>query len=387
MNYHVLELEQTAPVWRAATIRVVACPRAGSFLEYNRLLARIQERQLAAIFVADAVSYSSLMGDRRGGHPWQIQIRPHQRHRAADQAPSRAHRQKNRRRRPGDLPSVVEAVGCGSRMQGCHPAEDETAAGWRPELHYRVGINLGDIIIEDDDVYGNDVNVAVRIEALSPPGGLALSGLAYWNVKGRTPLQFEELGFLRLKNIAEPIQVYQAANPEPVRSSARRLRRSIRTLARATAQQRTWSEDRSHQPEIVVLPFENLSSDPEQEYFCDGLTNDLTTDLSRFSNLFVIAANTAFSYKGQHPSHDRIRRELAVDYMVEGSVQRSGSQIRINAQLIDTRTGRHLWADRYKRGDRGAIRRSGRRLPQDRHGPGGQAFTCRTGPRQPQGNR
>jgi TolB-like protein/class 3 adenylate cyclase/Tfp pilus assembly protein PilF len=316
-------------------------------LEYYRLLARIQERQLAAIFVADAVSYSSLMGaDEEGTHgKYKSDL--------TNVIEPLIKRYRGRIiKKTGDgvlaiFQSVVEAVDCGSRMQGCLPGNGADAVP-RPELQYRVGINVGDIIVEDDDVYGNDVNVAVRIEALSPPGGLALSGLAYWNVKGRTSLRFEEMGFLRLKNIAEPIQVYRAAQPG--------LAVGIKSAALSPSpgggsdavRQRTWSEDRNHHPEIVVLPFENLSSDPEQEYFCDGLTSDLTTDLSRFGNLFVIAANTAFSYKGQHPSHERIRRELAVDYMVEGSVQRSGANVRINAQLIDTRTGRHLWADRYK---------------------------------------
>src|SRR5262249_19144299 len=224
------------------------------------------------------------------------------------------------------------------------------AAVRRPHLVYRVGINLGDIIVEADDIYGNEVNVAVRLESLSAPGGFALSGAAYWSVKGRTSIEFEEIGFLRLKNIAEPIQVYQAVKPpddaEKQEGAAARNRSGPkRTRA---VQQRVWSESRSHQPEIIVLPFDNLSTDPTQEYFCDGLTNDLTTDLSRFSNLFVIAANTAFSYKGQHPTHERLRQELAVEYMVEGSVQRVTNQLRINVQLIETRTGHHLWAERYK---------------------------------------
>ena len=349
VNRCVLELERPRPYGELSPMCDIL-PAGRSFSEYDCLLARAQERQLAAIFVADAVSYSSLMGvDEEGTHgKYKSDL--------ANVIEPLIKRYRGRViKKTGDgvlaiFPSVVEAVDCGGRMQGCLPAE-ATEANRRPELQYRIGINLGDIIVEDDDIYGNDVNVAVRIEGLSPPGGIALSGLAYWNVKGRTPVHFEEMGFLRLKNIAEPIQVYQAAKPgKPGNGSKRTALPSPQPDGDAgrAAQQRTWSEDRRHQPEIVVLPFENLSSDPEQVYFCDGLTNDLTTDLSRFSNLFVIAANTAFSYKGQHPSHERVRRELAVDYMVEGSVQRSGSQIRINAQLVETRTGRHLWADRYK---------------------------------------
>ena len=308
--------------------------------------ARVQERRLAAILVADVVSYSKLMTvDEEGTHSkYKSDLKN------VIEPLIRGH---NGRlvKKTGDgvlaiFPSVVEAVGCAGEMQGCIQS-DVTPAASAPELTYRVGINLGDIIIEEDDVYGTDVNIAVRLEALSPPGGLAVSGLAYWHVKGRTPVKFEELGFLRLKNIAEPIEVYQSIKPG---GTGKRSRPSAVVTAPQDTPQRTWAEGRNHQPEIIVLPFENLSSDLEQTYFCDGLTTDLTTDLSRFSNLFVISANTAFSYKGQHPSHERLRRELAVEYLVEGSVQRLENQLRINTQLIETATGRHLWAERLSVG-------------------------------------
>jgi len=255
------------------------------------------------------------------------------------------------------FPSVVEAVDCAGQFQGCL-SDIGGATVKPPDLVYRIGINLGDIVIEDDDIFGNDVNVAVRLESISPPGGFAISGAAYWSVKGRTAVRFEEIGFLRLKNIAEPIQVYQAigarlagqANGEGLEVMPGQTRSGTSKRQRAKSQ-RVWSENRRHQPEIVVLPFDNLSSDPAQEYFCDGLTNDLTTDLSRFSNLFVIAANTALSYKGRHPTHKRVRRELGVEYMVEGSVQRVTNQLRINVQLVETSAGHHLWADRYNVAD------------------------------------
>jgi adenylate cyclase len=328
----------TADGERGANCAILPCDR--EFSELIDLQARMQERRLAAIFVADVVSYSSLMTvDEVGTH-----VKYKSDLKNVIEPLIRGH---NGRlvKKTGDgvlaiFPSVVEAVDCAGVMQGCIPS-DETNGTRSPELTYRVGINLGDIIVEDDDVYGNEVNVAVRIEALSPPGGLALSGLAYWNVKGRTPLRFEELGFLRLKNIAEPIEVYQSVRPGSQSGAA---------TAPDEAARRTWAEGRSHQPEIIVLPFENLSSSAEQTYFCDGLTSDLTTDLSRFSNLFVLSANTAFSYKGQHPSHERLRRELAVEYLVEGSVQRLDNQLRINTQLIETLTGRHLWAERFSVG-------------------------------------
>jgi TolB-like protein/class 3 adenylate cyclase len=312
-----------------------------------------QERRLAAVFAADVVSYGKLMGaDEIGTHERyssdvnNVMIPLFERYHGKIV------------KKTGDgviaiFPSVVGAVDCAGQIQGCL----SDAAGGNvkpPELVYRIGINLGDILIEDGDIYGNDVNVAVRLESISPPGGFAISGAAYWSVKGRTSVRFEEIGFLRLKNIAEPIQVYQAigarsvpqANGEEREMAAERTRSGTGKKRRA-ATQRVWSENRRHQPEIVVLPFDNLSSDPAQEYFCDGLTNDLTTDLSRFSNLFVIAANSAFSYKGQHPTHERVRRELGVEYMVEGSVQRVTNQLRINVQLIETGAGHHLWAERY----------------------------------------
>jgi TolB-like protein/class 3 adenylate cyclase/Tfp pilus assembly protein PilF len=312
----------------------------------------VQERRLAAIFVADAVSYGTLMNTDEVG--------THERYSSDVQNVmmplfERYHGRIVKKTGDGVLAifsSVVGAVDCAAELQGClSPAADSGAK--RPELVYRIGINLGDILIEQDDVYGNEVNVAVRLESLSPPGGFALSGAAYWSVKGRTSIEFEEIGFLRLKHIAEPIQVYRAIKPSPGKRNGAQEKGGAAGKDGSgpkpgrAIQQRTWSESRSHQPEIVVLPFENLSSDPAQEYFCDGLTSDLTTDLSRFSNLFVIAANTAFSFKGQHPTHEQLRRELAVEYMVEGSVQRLSNQLRINVQLIETRTGHHLWAERY----------------------------------------
>jgi len=313
--------------------------------EVLRLPAGAQERRLAAIFVADVVSYGTLMNADEVG--------THQRYSSdVKDVMMPLFEQYHGRivKKTGDgvlaiFPSIVGAVDCAGRLQGCL-ASPAGGIIKLPDLTYRIGINLGDVLIEEDDVYGNEVNVAVRLESLAPPGGFALSGTAYWNVKGRTSIEFEEVGFLRLKNIAEPIQVYQAIKPGADDGDRETTRRGAGAKEKH-AVQRVWSESRSHQPEIVVLPFENLSSDRHQEYFCDGLTNDLTTDLSRFSNLFVIAANTAFSYKGQHPTHGRLRQELAVEYMVEGSVQRVASEIRINVQLIETRSGHHLWAERY----------------------------------------
>lgn len=327
---------------RPDTARYGSLHRGEGFAERTQVLARAQERRLLAIMVADAVNYSSLMGfDEEGTH---------RKYKSDLDGVIRPLVEFHRGRvvkKTGDgvlaiFPSAVEAVDCAGQMQGI---PGFAASRSKPELTYRIGINIGDVIVEDDDVYGNDVNVAVRLESLAPPGGLAISGVAYWNVKGRTEAGFEELGFLRLKNISEPIQVYQTRGPN--RPGLPLAERPEQPGVRPLSGQRTWSEGRAHQPEVVVLPFDNLSSEPQQDFLCDGLVNDLTTDLSRFSNIFVISASTAFSYKRQHPTHERIRRELSVEYMVEGSVQRAANQLRINVQLIETTTGRHLWADRF----------------------------------------
>ena len=306
------------------------------------MLTRDRGRQLAAILVANAVNYSMLMdADEEGTHQ-KLKIDLEQ---VIEPLIGRHRGQVVKRTGDGMLAifsSVVEAVDCAAKIQTLLPSEDPAP---RPLLNYRIGINLGDIIVEEGDVYGNDVNIAARLEALAPPGGITLSGPAYWYVKNRTSVRFEELGFLRLKNIAEPIQVYRAVKPGTDGSKGEGA--GGRTGSAHSMRARIWSEGRAHHPEIVILPFDNLSSDPEQDYFCEGLTNDLTTDLSRFSNLFVLAANTAFAYKGQHPSHERIRRELAAEYMVQGSVQRLGGQVRINAELIETHAGRTLWASRF----------------------------------------
>ncbi len=311
-----------------------------------------QERRLCAIFVADAVSYGTLMdADEIGTHEqYSSDLRD-------VMTPLFEQHHGRIVKKTGDgvlaiFPSILEAVNCAGQLQGCLPGVAGDIAK-RPKLTYRIGINLGDIFIEDDDIFGNEVNVAVRLESLALPGGFALSGAAYWSVKGRTSIAFEEVGFLRLKHIAEPIQVYQAIKPGSSKRDDGQEKGEAAgkdgsgSGGKGAVQQRTWSENRGHQPEVVILPFDNLSSDPTQEYFCDGLTNDLTTDLSRFANLFVISANTAFSYKGKHPKHEDLRRELGVEYMVEGSVQRVVNQLRINVQLIETRTGHHLWAERY----------------------------------------
>jgi TolB-like protein len=195
---------------------------------------------------------------------------------------------------------------------------------------FRIGINLGDILIEGDDILGDGVNVAARLEGIAEPGGICISASAYDQVRGKVAVDFTDLGELYLKNIARPIRAYavglsaNAHQAAPVASSAPRL-------------------------SIVVLPFANICGDPEQEYFVDGVTESLTTDLSRISGSFVIAHNTALTFKGKAVDVRQIGRELNVRYVLDGSVQRGGSRLRVNVQLIDAETGNHLWAERFEK--------------------------------------
>jgi TolB-like protein len=192
----------------------------------------------------------------------------------------------------------------------------------------RIGINLGDILIEGDDILGDGVNVAARLEGIAEPGGICISSSAYDQIRGKVAVEFTDLGEQRLKNIARPVRAY-AIGPNlktdravPPLSSAPRL-------------------------SIVVLPFANIGGDPEQEYFVDGVTESLTTDLSRISGAFVIARNTAFTFKGKALDVKKLGRELNVRYVLEGSVQRGGNRLRVNVELIDVETGNHLWAERF----------------------------------------
>jgi adenylate cyclase len=205
-------------------------------------------------------------------------------------------------------------------------------------IKFRIGINLGDVIVDEEDIFGDGVNVAARLEALAEPGGICISRVVRDQIRDKVPYAFEDLGEQTVKNISRPVRVYAlsaatvAALPE------------IAVVAHISDPVAPRSVPRLS---IVVLPFTNLSNDPEQEYFADGIADDLTTDLSRISGSFVIARNSAFTYKGKSIDVRQIGRELGVRYVLEGSVRRSGDQVRVNVQLIDAETGAHLWADRF----------------------------------------
>jgi len=231
-----------------------------------------------------------------------------------------------------EFPSAVEAVRAAMEFQS---RIDELAIGDGEDtrLQFRVGINIGDVIVEPHDIFGNGVNIAARLEGISDPGGICISSAAYDQVRGKVGVEFVDLGEQSLKNIALPVRVYAAVSD-----------------GAAPATQAEGTRPGPLSPprlSMVVLPFANLSGDAEQDYFVDGVTESLTTDLSRISGSFVIGRHTAFTYKGKAVDLKKIGRELNIRYVLEGSVQRGGNRVRVNVQLIDAVTGNHLWADRF----------------------------------------
>src|SRR5262249_52121639 len=205
------------------------------------------------------------------------------------------------------------------------------------KMEYRVGINVGDVIVEGARLYGDGVNIAARLEALAEGGGLCISGTVYDQVENKLSLGYEYLGEQSVKNIAKPVRVYRVIELEAIAAAQVR---SNKTALRLPLPDK---------PSLIILPFVNLSNDPEQEYFSDGLTEVLTSDLSKISSLFVIARNSAFTYKGKAVKVQDVGREMGVRYVLEGSVLKAGDQVRITAQLIDAATGYHLWSERYDR--------------------------------------
>src|SRR5215468_10139159 len=283
-------------------------------------------RRLAAIVAADVAGYSRLMGLDEVGT-----ARTLREHLAVANALVAKHGGRLVKT-TGDgvlleFPSVVDAVECAVAVQAVM-AERNQAIPEDRRMLFRIGINLGDILIEDEDILGDGVNIAARLESIAEPGGICISSSAYEQVRGKVPVDFTDLGEQTLKNIARPIRAYavclsaNAHQTAPLPSSAPHL-------------------------SIVVLPFANIGGDPEQDYFVDGVTESLTTDLSRIHGAFVIARNTAFTFKGKAVDVKKLGRELNVRYVLEGSVQRGGNRLRVNVQLIDAETANHLWAERF----------------------------------------
>jgi TolB-like protein/class 3 adenylate cyclase len=295
-----------------------------------------QTRRLAAILAADVAGYSRLMGaDEEGTHE---RLKAHLRELVDPKiAEHRGRTVKN----TGDgllaeFPSVVDAVRCAVEIQrGMVTREPEVREEQR--IRFRIGVNLGDVIVEEHDIFGDGVNVAARLEALAEPGGICISRVVRDQIRDKLHYAFEDLGEQQVKNIARPVRVY-AWHPEGTAEVPATSMLSTSSTSLPAAVPRL---------SIVVLPFTNLSDDRQQQYFADGITEDLTTDLSRIAGMLVISRNTAFTYQGKRVDTKQIGRELAVRYVVEGSVRRAGNQIRVNAQLIDAETDAHLWAERF----------------------------------------
>jgi adenylate cyclase len=338
--------------------------------------AMSETRKIAAILVADVVGYSRLAGadeDRTLSRLRGL------RSDLIDPAVAAHHGRTVKRTGDGmfiEFRSVVDAVRCAVEVQ---TAMIERNAGVPPEkrIEFRVGIHLGDVVEEGDgDLMGDGVNIAARLEGIAKPGAICLSEDAYRQVKGRLDLKVSDLGLTQLKNIAEPIRVYllevgkpNDAKPLPSSTPADRAktlvskrRLGFAPLAAAFAalvllaaasgwmllSGRLVKPAQAAHLSVVVLPFANLSGDPSQDFFADGVTENLTTELSRIKDSFVIARNTAFTYKGKNVDAKEIGKELGVRYVLEGSVQRDQNRVRVNAQLVDSETGAHLWADRFE---------------------------------------
>src|SRR5215471_13193665 len=294
------------------------------------------DRRLAAIIAADIAGYSRLMASDEEGTLRQLKA-----HRKQLIDPKITEHRGRIVKTTGDgalveFVSVVDAVRCAVDIQrGMNQRNTDVPADKR--IQFRIGINVGDIIIDDDDLFGDGVNVAARLEALADPGGILESSIVHDQVRDKLSFGFEDMGEHTVKNIARPISVHrvsltEATPPAAVKSATASAKTEPSTVTR---------------PSIAVLPFANMSGDPEQEYFADGISEEIITGLSKLRWLFVIARNSSFTYKGKAVDVKRVSRELGVRYVLEGSVRKGGNRVRITAQLIDAATGNHIWADRY----------------------------------------
>jgi len=336
------------------------------------------KRKLTAILSADVKGYSRLMGE---DEEWTLRTLN------AYKEVMRSLVQQHRGRvvsSPGDnvlaeFGSVVDAVQCGVEIQQVLRAKNALLPETR-RMEFRIGINLGDVIEEGDSIYGDGVNIAARLESLAQAGGICISGSAYEQIENKLPLRYDYLGEHEVKNIAKPVRVYRAQiEPEAVPSKLVKEKRPVGKRLSKTAlaiiavvviagavilyqfvlrpsasKTEVASKEKMafplpDRPSIAVLPFANMSDDPKQEYFSDGMTEEVITALSKVPKLFVIARNSTFTYKGKPVKVNQVAEELGVRYVLEGGVRKAGDKIRITAQLIDALTGHHIWADRYDR--------------------------------------
>jgi adenylate cyclase len=291
-------------------------------------------RRLTAILAADVAGYSRLMGaDEEGTHE---RLKAH----LGELVNPKIGEHRGRTvKNTGDgflaeFPSVVDAMRCAAEVQR---GMVERNAGTPPEerIAFRIGVNLGDIIIDENDIFGDGVNIAARLEALAEPGGICVSRVVRDQVRDKLAIPFEDMGEQQVKNIARPVRVYRVRDRTG----------PVEQPSPASPQPLPLPE----KPSIAVLPFANMSGDPEQEYFADGITEDITTALSKLRWFFVIARNSSFMYRGRATDVKQVGRELGVRYLLEGSVRRAGNRMRITAQLVDAISGNHVWAERYDR--------------------------------------
>jgi TolB-like protein/class 3 adenylate cyclase len=292
------------------------------------------ERRLAAILAADVAGYSRLIGANEEGTLARLRA-----HRRELIDPKIAEHRGRIVKTTGDgllveFTSVVDALRCATELQSAMVDRNTVPADGR--IEFRIGIHQGDIVVEDGDIFGDGVNIAARLEGLAEPGGICVSARVQEDAAGKLDLVFESIGEQQLKNIARQIRVFRVGAQSVALPSAPP---AMPGLQPAVAPRLS----------IVVLPLANLSNDPEQQYFADGITEDLTTDLSRIAGMLVISRNTAFTYRNERVDTKQIGRDLAVRYVLEGSVRRSGNQVRVNAQLIEAESDTHLWADRFDR--------------------------------------
>jgi adenylate cyclase len=336
------------------------------------------ERRLAAILAADVAGYSRLIeADEEGALSRLKTLRSE----VIDPKIAGYHGRLVKTTGDGllvEFASVVDALRCAVEMQTALAKSNDRMPPDR-RIAFRIGINVGDIVVEDGDIFGDGVNVAARLEGLAEPGGICVSARVREDAAGKLDLAFEDIGEQSLKNIARPVRVYAlrlkdgSVSTEPIATPQRRVMgiaivgaaAVAAVLVVATGAWWLWPASKpastaavasstsvvqplvAQRLSIIVLPFANLSSDPEQQYFADGITEDVTTDLSRIRHSFVISRNTAFTYRSKPIDTKQIGRELSVRYVLEGSVRRSGNKVRVNAQLIDAETDAHLWAEQF----------------------------------------
>lgn len=293
------------------------------------------ERRLTAILAADVAGYSRLIGADEEGTVARLKA-----FRKTLFDPTIAKHRGRIVKTTGDgilveFASAVDAARCAVEVQR-GMADENTEIPQAKRIEFRIGIHLGDIIIDDNDIFGDGVNIAARLESIAVPGGISISRAVHDQVRDRINVCFDDKGEIALKNIARPVQVFAVSDAKESKTTASSESKPALALP--------------DKPSIAVLPFANMSGDPEQDYFADGMAEDIITALSHFTALFVIARNSSFTYKGRAVDVKQVGRELGVRYVLEGSVRKAANRVRITGQLVDTATGAHLWADRFDRG-------------------------------------